>query len=381
MKRVCVVLTSRAQYGRSIHLLKALKKHPDVDLQIVLGGAAIINKYGDISSQIEKDGFIINYKVVMAIEGGSPLTMAKTTGLGLLEFATAFDNLKPDVVIVRADRFETLAPAIAAAYMNIPLAHIEGGDVTGTIDESVRHAITKLAHVHFPTNKLSAERLLKMGEDSKNIYNVGSLDNEFLLKANLKPIPELFEKYGGVGSRFDILQPYLVVMYHPVTTEFEIARENINQVLSAVHEMNMPAIWLWPNMDAGTEKIASGIRTFRENIKDNKISFFKNLEPEDYVRLMNNCACLVGNSSSGIKEGAFLGTPVVNIGTRQQGRMRASNVVDVIDDKDKIKEAIIKQVKNGRYPKSEIYGEGNTSERIANVIANLNVDVQKRINY
>ena len=381
-KKVCVVLTSRAHYGRSIHLLNALKKHPKIDLQIVLGGSALINKYGDISKQIEDDGFIVNYKVIMAIEGGTPLTMAKTTGLGLLEFATAFDNLLPDVVVIRGDRFEMLAPAIASAYMNIPLVHIEGGDVTGTIDESVRHAITKLAHVHFPTNKESAIRIVKMGENPENIYNFGALDIEFLSKTDLSHPSDLFQKYGGVGASIDVSKPYLVVLQHPVTTEYEDSFNQINQTIQAISDLKMQTIWMWPNMDAGTEQVSKGLRVFREESENlGYLHFFRNLEPDDFSRLVNHSACLVGNSSTGVKEASFLGTPVVNIGTRQQGRLRAGNVVDVGYDKEAIKNAILKQVKNGKYKSSYIYGDGNTSEKIANVIANLKVDVQKRMSY
>src|SRR3989338_1213319 len=179
-KKVCFVITNRVHYTRCKQLIQQLKNHPQLELQLVVAASALLPKYGDVTSELERDGVPIHAKINMLLEGGSPITMAKTTGLGLLEMSTVLENLKPDVVLVRGDRYEVLAIAIAAAYMNIPLAHIEGGDVTGTIDESVRHAITKLAHLHFPTNELSKERIIKMGEDPKQVHNVGSLDIEYL---------------------------------------------------------------------------------------------------------------------------------------------------------------------------------------------------------
>jgi len=169
MKKICVVITNRAHYARGKLVLKAINEHPELELQLIVAGSALIDKYGNIMTKIEEDGFKINKKITMLLEGGTPTAMAKTTGVGLLEFSTAFENLEPDIVLIRGDRYEILAPAIAASYLNIPLAHIEGGDVTGTIDESVRHAVTKLAHLHFATNELSKERILKMGEIPENI--------------------------------------------------------------------------------------------------------------------------------------------------------------------------------------------------------------------
>jgi len=254
----------------------------------------------------------------MLVEGGTPLSMSKTTGVGLLEFSTIFENLKPDIVVIRGDRFEILAPAIAAAYMNIPLAHIEGGDVTGTIDESVRHSVSKLAHIHFPTNNLSAERLIKMGEDPKNVHMAGSLNNEFLTNCDLSFPSDLFEKYGGVGEKLDLVKGYILVMQHPVTTEYGKGLEQIKETLKAIHELKLPTIMLWPNVDAGTDHISKGIRLYREQNKDTGfLHIFRNLHPEDFARVLKHCNCFIGNSSAGIIESSFLGTPSVNIGSRQ----------------------------------------------------------------
>lgn len=379
-RKICVVITSRAHYGRFKPLLKELKNHPNVELQIVVGASAILSKYGPIVQSIENEGFKINGKLTISIEGGTPICMAKTTGLGIIEFSSIFENLNPDIVLIRGDRFEVLAAAIAASYMNIVLAHIEGGDVTGSIDESVRHSITKLAHIHFPTNKESEGRLIKLGEDPYKIFLAGSPDIEFIKNCDLSPLNELYQKYGGVGEVVDISREYLVVLQHPVTTEFGKGTDQIKETIQVIDDLNIPTIWVWPNVDAGTEEIAKGIRTFRENNPAKNIHFFRHLSPEDFIRLINNCNCLVGNSSAGIKEGLYLGIPVVNVGTRQQGRLKGKNVMDVNYNKEEIKQAILKQLEHGKYPQENLY-DGNPSKVICEVLTTCKLDIQKRINY
>jgi len=319
----------------------------------------------------------------MLLEGGTPAAMAKTTGLGLLEFSTAFENLKPDIVLIRGDRYEILAPAIAASYLNIPLAHIEGGDVTGTIDESVRHAVTKLAHIHFATNELSKERILKMGENPENVYNVGSPDAEFLNSQDLTFNPNEIWKGEtiGVGERPNLSKEYLIVMQHPVTTEHKKSKEQTEETIKAIHELKMPTIWIWPNVDAGTDELSKAVRVYRENTEQNHIQFFRFLDPNLFAKLLKNAACIVGNSSAGIKESSFLGTPSVNIGTRQQGRLKDKNVIDVPHNSEKIKEAILNQIKNGNYDQSKLYFKPDTSKQIANTLAESKIKVQKRLRY
>ncbi len=383
MKKVCVVITNRAHYARGKLILKAIDEHPELELQIIVAGSALIDKYGKIITKIEEDGFKINKKITMLLEGGTPTAMAKTTGLGLLEFSTAFENLKPDIVLIRGDRYEILAPSIAAAYLNIPLAHIEGGDVTGTIDESVRHAVTKLAHIHFSTNEISKERILKLGEYPEDVYNVGSPDAEFLNNQDLTlDMVELWEgEISGVGAQPDLSKGYIIVMQHPVTTEHKEAKKQAEETIKAIDELKIPTIWIWPNVDAGTDELSKAIRIYREHTEQNHVHFFIFLDPKLFAKLMKNASCIVGNSSAGIKESSFLGTPAVNIGTRQQGRLKDKNVITVPHNSEKIKEAILKQVKNGTYPKSELYFKPNTAKQIADILAKSEVNVQKRLNY
>ena len=381
-RKICVVITNRAQYGRYKHILTELKNNPRIELQIIVGASALLDKYGSIIEDIEKDGFHVDIKLTMSVEGGSPISMAKTTGLGIIEFSSALENLNPDIVLVRGDRFEVLAAAIAAAYMNIVVAHIEGGDVSGSIDESVRHSITKLAHIHFPTNEEAYNRLIKMGENSENIFLVGSPDIEFIRKIKTTPLENLFDRYGGIGESLDLKDKYLVVLQHPVTSEYEEGIKQIEETLHAVEDLDIPTIWIWPNTDAGTEHIAKGIRKFREFNNTDNIHFFRNLAPEDYIRLISNCACLVGNSSSGIKEGSHLGIPVVNIGTRQKGRLREHNVVDAVYDKEEIKNKIKSQANHGPYKTKNIYSADNEpSKIISKILSECELNTQKKICY
>jgi len=383
MKKICVVITNRAHYARGKLILRAIDEHPELELQIIVAGSALINKYGKIIRKIEEDGFKINKKITMLVEGGTPSAMAKTTGLGLLEFSTAFENLKPDIVLLRGDRYEILAPSIASAYLNIPLAHIEGGDVTGTIDESVRHAVTKLAHIHLATNELSKERIIKMGEVPESVYNVGSPDAEFLNKQDLTfNQKELWNgETVGVGAKPDLSKEYLIVMQHSVTTEHKEARAQIGETIKAIHELNIPTIWIWPNVDAGTDELSKAIRIHRERTDQKHIHFFRFIDPSLFAKLLENTSCIVGNSSAGIKESSFLGTPAVNIGTRQKGRLKDKNVIDVPHKSEKIKDAIITQIKNGKYTKSRLYFKPNTSTQIANILSKSKTKVQKRLNY
>lgn len=383
MKKICVVIGSRANYSSIKSAMRAIHNHPDLELQLIVGASAILDRYGAVINLIEEDGFTASARVHMLIEGETPATMAKSTGLGLLELPTLFEQMKPDVVLTVGDRFETMATTLAAAYMNIPVAHTMGGEVSGTIDESIRHAVTKFAHIHFPACEGARERIIRLGELPQHVHMVGCPRID--LVADILDAPEislesaLFDK--GVGEKLNFDQPFVLVSQHPVTTEYGAGEAQITMTLEAIRELNLPAIVLWPNADAGSDDIARGIRKWRERKLDQNMHFFKNLPIETYVRLMRKTACLVGNSSSGIREGAFIGTPVVNIGTRQNARDRGSNVLDVPYGKDEIKAAIARQVDHGRYTMEPIYGDGRAGVRIANILSTEVVDVQKCITY
>jgi len=383
MRKVCVVVVSRANYGRIKSVLQAINEHPDLELQLVVGASALLERFGSALKIIKNDGFKIDGAVYITIEGENPTTMAKSTGLAIVELATMLENLKPDVVLTVADRYETMATAVASSYMNIPLAHTQGGEVTGSIDESVRHAVTKLAHIHFPATKKSAERLIRMGEDPSTIFYVGCPSIDSLVDTDLTLKNDIFEKYGGVGAVLDLGKPYLLVIQHPVTTEYGQGLKQIGETIKAIHELQIQTIMLWPNVDAGSGEIAKGIRLFRERHRLNLdyIHFFKNFSVEDYARVLNNSACIIGNSSSGLREGSFLGVPCVNIGTRQEGRERGKNVVDVGYDTQAIKDAIEYQLSNGRYEPEMIYGDGKAGKKVADILSKAEINIQKRLAY
>jgi UDP-hydrolysing UDP-N-acetyl-D-glucosamine 2-epimerase len=383
MRKVCVVIGSRANYSSIKSAMRAIQKHPQLQLQVVCAASALLDRYGQVVKLVEADGFRPVAKVFMLVEGETPATMAKSTGLGLLELPTVFEQIQPDIVLTVGDRFETMATTLAAAYMNLPLAHTMGGEVSGTIDESIRHAVTKFAHIHFPACPDARDRIIRMGERPEDVHLVGcpriDLVAEVLAQESANVCDDLFAE--GVGRRFDLNKPFVILSQHPVTTEYGDGERQISETLQAIHDLGIPCIAIWPNADAGSEDIARGMRKYRERHPDSRIHFFKNLPTETYIRLLKRTACLVGNSSSGIREGAFIGTPVVNIGSRQDMRQRGPNVLDVPHERDAIAAAIEQQVKHGPYPPAPIYGDGRAGERIAEVLASCTWRLQKRITY
>ncbi|HEX8358012.1 MAG TPA: UDP-N-acetylglucosamine 2-epimerase, partial [Segetibacter sp.] len=294
-----------------------------------------------------------------------------------------FYKLKPDMVMVIADRFETISVSIAAAYQNIPLVHIQGGEITGSIDEKVRHANTKFADIHLVCNKKARETVIKLGEDPEYVFNTGcpSID----LAAEIIESPALnfdpYKKYGGLGLKPNYKNGYVVVMQHPVTTEFNEAKFQIEETLEAVKEIKKPVFWFAPNADAGSDAVSQCIRNIRSNPSYSHVHFFDNMMPTDFLRLVYNADCLVGNSSMGIRECSFLGIPVVNIGTRQSGRERGRNIIDVEHDKNKIIEAIEYWQKHERPEQSFVYGAGDAGKKMADVLATVPLRYSKTLQF
>ena len=276
-----------------------------------------------------------------------------------------------------------MAVAVTAVYMNISLCHTMGGEITGTVDESIRHAITKLAHIHFPANKQSAERIIKMGEKPENVHIVGCprIDEVAQCLKNDDLDQDGFKEYKGVGEIFSLNEPFLLVSQHPVTTEYGQGRMQIRETLRALDILKMHTIMLWPNVDAGSEDIVKEIRTFREFNKPDYLHLFKNLPIKVYVKLMDKCKCMIGNSSSAIREGAYIGVPAVNIGTRQNGREKGENIIDVDYNCQEIVDAARKQIKAGKYAPDYIYGDGKAAEKIVDILLNSNVAIQKKLVY
>lgn len=382
-RKICAVITARPSYSRVKSLLQAIKAHEQLELQLVVAGSALLDRYGNAVDFIEKDGFKVDEKVFMVLEGSTKTAMAKTTGLGVMELANVFYNLEPDAVLTIADRFETIATSIAAAYQNIPLIHLQGGEVTGNIDEKVRHANTKLADIHFVTSEDAKDRVLKLGEDEAYVFNTGcpSIDIAATVAANPEFDFDPFEKYGGVGAIFDPKTNYIVVMQHPVTNEYAQAKQDVLTTLRVIDSLQIPTFWFWPNVDAGADGTSNGIRSYREKFNPKHIRFFKNMEPSDFLKLLVNSKCLVGNSSVGIRECAYLGVPVVNIGTRQNRRLRGPNVIDVSYEEESIKKAIQQQLTTTPPEKSTIYGTGDSGQKIADILSDLPLRFHKTITY
>jgi UDP-hydrolysing UDP-N-acetyl-D-glucosamine 2-epimerase len=382
-RKICVVVTARPSYSRIKTALNAIQAHPGLELQLVVAASALLDRYGSAVNFIEKDGFHVAAKVFNVLEGENLTAAAKTTGIGILELSSVFENLRPDIVVTIADRFETMATAVSAAYINIPLAHIQGGEVTGNIDEKVRHSITKLADYHFVASDDALKRVLKLGENPEFVFNTGcpSIDIAKGVLEDSEELFDVFEKYSGSGKKQKLKDGYVVVMQHPVTTEYNESRQHIETTLEALSEIKKPVLWFWPNVDAGADGTSKGIRVFREVKDASNFHFFKNMEPNDFLKLLKHADCLIGNSSVGIRECAYIGVPVVNIGTRQAGRERAVNVIDCDYQKEQILDAIKKQMLHGKYPSDNIYGAGQSGAKIAQLLAEVPLQFDKKITY
>lgn len=379
-RTVCVVITARPSYSRVRSVLRAIESHPSLSLQVVLAASALAERYGDMRRIVRGDGFRIDAEAHTLVEGSNGPAMARTIGLGVIEVSTILSILQPHVVVTVGDRYETLATAAATSALGLPLAHVQGGEITGSIDERVRHAVTKLADLHFPATQVAGRRIEHMGENPDMIHVVGCPSLDLVRDALL---PQDNPSFGaeipipGVGAAVDITGPFITVIMHPVTTEIAAARAQAEAVLQAVETIQMPTLWFWPNVDAGSDDTSKAIRLFREVHQQAPIRFVKNLPPEDFIRLLSRTSCIVGNSSVGIREASFMGIPAVNIGSRQAGRERSSNVRDVSETAPAIVEAAIEQIRAGRYEASRLYGSGESGPIIADILARSELSVEK----
>lgn len=369
---------NRANYGRFSTALREIKNHPDLELVIVAGGGMLLERFGRAVNVVREDGFTVDEELYMNIEGETPQTMAQSVGVALVQLAPIISRHKPDIVVTIGDRYETLATAIAGAYMNVPVAHTQGGELTGTIDESVRHAVSKLAHIHLAVNDAARQRLLQMGENPEFVFTVGCPSIDLAAEADRSKERLAGISLSGIGQ-VNLEKPYLLVMQHPVTTEFGSGYEQMMETLEALKIVNMPTLMLWPNPDAGSDDISKAIRIFRERERTTfPIQFFKNIEPEDYTAILANATCAVGNSSSFLREGSFLGTPTVLVGNRQQHRDVAHNVVRAPHDRVKIADLVLQQIRHGVYEPDHMYGNGTAGKQIAEILATVTPPIQKK---
>jgi UDP-hydrolysing UDP-N-acetyl-D-glucosamine 2-epimerase len=378
MRKICFVINNRANYARIKSAIRECTLRNDIKVQIVVGASGLIDRFGDVVEIIKKDGFEVNEKLHTVVEGNEPISMVKTTAMSLLSLSEVFYRTNPDIVVTVADRFETIATAIAASYMNIPLAHTQGGEITGSIDDNVRHSITKLAHIHFPATEKAKEVLIgKLGENPECVFHVGCPSIDIAHETKGETTKSIMTRYSGVGADLDFEKPYILVSQHSDTLEYIKAKEQISATLESINSLQYQCIWLWPNMDSGSDFISKKLREFRENNQNSKIRFYKNFEPQDYINILRNSTCIVGNSSSGIREASYLGTPSVNVGERQRGRVKLSNVIDVAYNSKEITEAIKVQILKKSYAQDLTYGDGTSGRQIAEILATCKLSVKK----
>jgi UDP-hydrolysing UDP-N-acetyl-D-glucosamine 2-epimerase len=379
--KVCVVLVDRANYGRLRPVVLALNEDPDIELQMVCGGTMVLERFGSATEIVERDGIRIDGRVYMELEGSTTATMAKSVGLGIIEFSNEFQRLKPDIVLMIGDRYEALGAAIAAAYMNLTLVHVQGGEVSGSIDESARHAISKFAHYHVPSTARAAEYLVRMGEDPATILTVGCPSSDLARTMDCTMDPGAVNHLGS-GAEIHLNHPYALAVFHPTTTEFGSESDQMDALLNALNEVRTQTILLWPNIDAGSDHISKSIRRFRDRIETHSwLRVVTNLEPEMYLKILANADVAVGNSSSFVRDAGYFGTPVVLVGNRQIGRERGTHVLPVSPTYDAIHSGIKQQLEHGRFAPSSVYGDGFVSERVVNGLKNLRHYTQKQLNY
>lgn len=378
-RRICVAITARPSYSRIRTTLRTLAQWPDVELKILCSASALLDRYGRVVDLIRADGFDVVDELYTVVEGNEPINMALTTANTVQQSALLLKRLNPDQVITIADRYETLGTAIAAAYLGLCLIHVQGGELSGNIDEKVRHAVTKLANLHLVSNEQARNRLLRMGEQPSAVHVTGCPSVDLAREALELPLKDVQHAVNtaGVGDAPDLQQDYAVVLQHPETDSFDQSYRRMEMTLQAVKGLGLPALIFWPNVDAGSDATSKAIRVFRETHEVSNFRYIKNLEGHLFLRLLAGAKCLVGNSSVGIRECAYLGTPVVNIGDRQMGRERGPNTLDCEWTLNDILRSADKQATAGRYKRSLIYGDGFAGEKVAHIVRTTSISPVK----
>ncbi len=375
VRRVVGITGSRSEYDCMVSVYRAVAEHPGLSLSLVVTGAHLSKHYGLTVQEIEKDGFVIAEMVESLLNGDRDVTRVKSAGIQLYGLAQAIDRLRPDILIVFGDREESITTALVGAYLNIPVAHVSGGDrVIGNVDDSVRHAVTKLAHLHFATNGASMERILRLGEQPFRVFNTGNPALDRLADTELMGREELLHWYGF--SKSEWTRHLLVVIQHVISSEIDKAYHQMSATMEAVKELECNAVVIYPNSDAGSQDI---IRCLHAHEDLAHIKIHRHVGRKEFVNTLRHASCLVGNSSAGLLEAPFLRLPAVNVGNRQQGRMHADNVQFVPHDKDQIKQAILKACGDSEYRKKieacpSPYGDGKSGERIASILASIPLD-------
>ena len=379
IKKVSITTGTRSEYGLLRPIIKKISQNKKLKLYLIVAGMHLSKKYGMTVNEIKNDGFKISATVNMVPKNDSAFNMSDALGKGIRDFSKIFQKIEPNINLILGDRDEAFASAIAASHMNIPNAHIHGGDKSRAgIDEYNRHAITKLSNIHFAATKKSANRILRMGENSQNIFHTGSPSIDEVVNNKITKIDELKKKYGN-----EIIDNEILLVQHSVTTEIDDAENQINQTLKAITKLQKNTIIIGANIDSGNQIIHKKIKQIIN--KHDFIHFYPTLPRNDFLGLLQNCKVLVGNSSSGIIEASFFKKPVVNIGIRQKFREKGPNVIDVKQFTHKsICNAIENALQSKTLKQSSIYGQGHAAKKIIKHLEEIKLNtklLQKQITY
>jgi UDP-hydrolysing UDP-N-acetyl-D-glucosamine 2-epimerase len=374
-----VVLVDRANYGRLKPVMEAIEASESLELQVIAAGTMVLERFDRTVELVRADGFPVSSELYMELEGSTPVTMAKSVGFGIVEFSNELQRLHPDFVVVIGDRYEALSASMAAAFMNIPVVHLQGGEVSGSIDESIRHAVTKFAQFHYPATQRAADYLVRMGEDPDTILGIGCPSSDIALRLDRKVDSEVVNGRGS-GIDLDPTEPFLLIVFHPVTTDYGTEYDQMIALLTALDRLSIQSLLLWPNIDAGSDHISKAIRVFRDQgMKQPWLRVLTNLTPDDYLRVLAAAACAIGNSSSFVRDASFFGTPIALVGNRQDGREMTEQVLRVSPIAEQIERAVRAQLDHGRYPPSALYGDGHVAEKFVQRLQELKPYVQKRL--
>lgn len=383
MRKILVVTGTRAEYGLLYWTMKEIQNDKELELQLVVTGNHLVKEYGYTVEQIRKDGFEINEEIDMIVNSEKKSSMVKSMGIEMIQMAQCFDRLKPDILLVLGDRYEIFVAATCAMMMNIPIAHMNGGESTeGAVDEQIRHAITKMAHIHFPGAYDYKKRIIKMGEEPWRVHNVGQAGIE-----NIKRLKLLEKEDLEMELNICFNKPVFLITYHPVTLDLDNIEMQIDNLLDAIKEFDAKYIFTYPNADFGSKIIIDKINKF---VKDNKNAYiYYSLGQKRYLSLLKYADAMIGNSSSGIIEAPSFKLPVINIGDRQNGRLRSSNIIDTGYNKEEIVESINKVLFDKNFRENlinidNVYGNGNVSRQIVDILKNINLDrnlLNKKLTY
>lgn len=378
-KKITVTTGTRADYGLLRPVLKKISSSKNLDLSLIVTGMHFSKKYGLTINEIQKDGFSISAMVDVTSKDDSTYSMAKALGESIVKFSKIFNSIQPDINVILGDRDEMLASALTAYHMNIPNAHIHGGDRSGGIDEYTRHAITKISNIHFTSSQKSRERILKMGENQKFVFFTGSPAIDEIIDNKITNKKMLENKYDLKFTGEEIL-----LVQHPVSTQVKQTEEQILNTLKAIHKVNKPTIAIAPNSDPGNNKIFEHLESFSKS--HSSFRMFKSFPRCDYLGMLKNCKILVGNSSSGLIESSYFKIPVVNIGIRQKNREKGPNVLDADNSVNSISNKIMKalKMKKEHLSTSHIYGNGHSSKKIIHYLETIKINsslIEKQISY